>query len=173
MKKLNIFFIVIMLLAGILAGCGATEEDDHAGNTSQNDAPEEQSEQNDNSDEGEDTAFPVTLEDGTGEEVTIEKEPERIVSLMPSNTELAFALGLGEKIVGVSDHDNYPEEALEKEKIGGTELNIEKIISLEPDLVLAHPGNDPDGIVQLEDAGITVFTVNDATNFDEVYESID
>ncbi|HLR09049.1 MAG TPA: ABC transporter substrate-binding protein [Bacillota bacterium] len=168
MRKLRLFLVAIMLFLGILAGCSGEEGANDASGTDQNDATTEQTEQ-----DVEAEAFPVTLEDGTGEEITIEEEPERIVSLMPSNTEIAFALGLEEKIVGVSDHDNYPEEALDKEKIGGMELNIEKIISLEPDLVLAHPTNDPDGIEQLEDADIPVFNINDATNFDEVYESID
>ena len=57
---------------------------------------------------------------------------------MPSNTEIAFALGLDKEIVGVSDFDNYPEAATKKEKIGGQEFNVEKIISLKPNLVLAQ-----------------------------------
>src|SRR5699024_4786930 len=92
---------------------------------------------------------------------------------MPSNTEIAFALGLGDQIVGVSDHDNYPEEVEEKEKVGDLELNIERILSLEPDLVLAQPGNDMDGIEQLQDSGLDVFVVNDATSIEETYESIE
>ena len=74
------------------------------------------------------------------------------------------------KIVGVNDFDNYPEEALEKEKIGGMEFNVEKIISLQPDLVLAHGGtsmgSSAAGLQQIRDAGITVLVVNDATDFD-------
>ena len=154
-------------MVGVLAGCGGTADDNETDNTE-----DESTEQNEQSTD-EESAFPVTVEDGIGEEVTIEEEPEAIVSLIPSNTELAFALGLGDQIVGVSDHDNYPEEALEKEKIGGLELNIEAILALEPDLVLAHPSNDSDGIDQLKESGLTVLTMNDATNFDEVYESIE
>ena len=61
-------------------------------------------------------AFPVTIKDATDEDVVIEAQPEKIVSLIPSNTEIAFALGLGEEIVGVSDNDNYPEEVCEYRK---------------------------------------------------------
>ena len=86
----------------------------------------------------ENAAFPVTIKDATGEDVVIEAKPEKIVSLIPSNTEIAFALGLGEEIVGVSDNDNYPEEVANIEKIGGMEFNVEKIISLQPDVVLAQ-----------------------------------
>ena len=99
-----------------------------------------------------------------------------MVSLMPSNTEIAFALGLGDEIVGVTDNDNYPEEVSEKEKVGGMEFNVEKIISLKPDLVLAHGGSmgmSAEGFGQLKDAGITVLVVNDAKNFADVYDSIE
>ncbi|WP_164216501.1 ABC transporter substrate-binding protein [Virgibacillus sp. YIM 98842] len=165
MKNLHVLLFSLLLVTGILAGCGETEDDA----TDQTETETEQTEQP-SSDE---SAFPVTMEGSDGEEVTIEEKPEAIVSLIPSNTEIAFALGLGNNIVGVSDHDNYPEEVQEKEKIGGLELNIEMILSLEPDLVLAHPTNSPEGIDQLKESGLTVLMVNDATNFDEVYESIE
>jgi iron complex transport system substrate-binding protein len=165
LKNLHVLLFSLLLVTGILAGCGDTEDDA----TDQTETETEQTEQP-SSDE---SAFPVTMEGSDGEEVTIEEKPEAIVSLIPSNTEIAFALGLGNNIVGVSDHDNYPEEVQEKEKIGGLELNIEMILSLEPDLVLAHPTNSPEGIDQLKESGLTVLMVNDATNFDEVYESIE
>ncbi|WP_153004535.1 ABC transporter substrate-binding protein, partial [Tepidimonas taiwanensis] len=88
--------------------------------------------------------------------------------LMPSNTEITYALGLGKKVVGVTDFDTYPKEVKNVEKIGGMEFNTEKIISLNPDLVLAHASSmqsAKEGLKQLEDAGITVVTVNDAASF--------
>ena len=57
--------------------------------------------------------------DDLGRSVNIEEIPQRIISLSPSNTEILFALGLGEKVVGVTEYCNYPPEALDKEKIGG------------------------------------------------------
>lgn len=123
----------------------------------------------------EEAAFPVTVKDAVGD-VTIEKEPTKIVSLIPSNTEIAYALGLGDKIVGVSDFDNYPEDVKNKEKIGGMEFNVEKIISLQPDIVLAHASsahNSEEGLKQLKDAGITVIVVPNATSFNDVYASIE
>ncbi|WP_068677289.1 ABC transporter substrate-binding protein [Oceanobacillus sp. Castelsardo] len=167
MKKLISLLFLMFFAIGIIAGCGS-EEPDNA-NTDNNAEDTEQVEQT------EDASFPVTITDGTDQEVTIEKEPERIVSLIPSNTEIAFALGLGDKVVGVSDNDNYPNEVADIEKIGGMEFNIEKIISLEPDLVLAHAssmGSAEEGLQQLRDSGIPVLVVNDATNFDQVYDSI-
>src|SRR5699024_2785390 len=95
---------------------------------------------------------------------------------IPSNTEISYALGLEEEIVGVSDFDNYPENVSEKEKIGGIDFNVEKIISLEPDLVLAHAStaaNKKSSLQQLEDAGSQILIVNDAQSFTEVYDSIE
>jgi iron complex transport system substrate-binding protein len=115
------------------------------------------------------------LTDAVGEEVVIEEEPKAIVSMIPSNTEIAYELGLGDKMVGVSDFDNYPEEAAEVEKIGGQEFNVEKIISLNPDVVLAHESGvavGEAGLQQVRDAGIPVYVVQEANSFDEVYETI-
>ncbi|AYC28796.1 ABC transporter substrate-binding protein [Paenisporosarcina cavernae] len=122
------------------------------------------------------TTYPMTLTDVTGEEITLEKAPEHIVSMIPSNTEILFELGLDEQVVGVSDFDNFPEEAADKEKIGGMEFNVEKIISLSPDLVLAHEsalGTWDAGLTQLRDAGIKVYTVKNAESFEETYETIE
>ncbi|MDE0583313.1 ABC transporter substrate-binding protein [Planococcus sp. A6] len=119
--------------------------------------------------------FPVTLIDAVGEEIVIEEEPDAIVSLVPSNTEIAYGLGLGDKMVGLSDYDNYPEETEEVEKIGGQEFNVEKIISLQPDIVLAHEsglGVGEGGLQQLREAGISVLVVDSAINFEEVYETM-
>ncbi|MBA4536858.1 ABC transporter substrate-binding protein [Bacillus aquiflavi] len=166
MKKYYSFIFVLLLSFGLLVGCNSAEKPKESQNEKQ---------QETNVGQKEEASFPVTIKDGDGNEVVIEEKPEKIISLMPSNTEIAFALGLGDHIVGVNDYDNYPEEALEKEKIGGMDFNIEKIISLKPNLVLAHASNSEksaEGLQQLRNAGITVLVVNDAQNFDKVYESI-
>ncbi len=84
--------------------------------------------------------YPMTIIDDAGRTVVIEEEPETIVSIMASNTEILFALGLGHKVIGVTEHCYYPEEAREKEKIGDFTTNIEKVVSLDPDLVLCSRG---------------------------------
>lgn len=163
MKKLGMKLFTGLLVIGILTGCGSEVE-------------EKQQQSASEIDKGKSAVFPVTLKDATGEQVTIEEEPKKIVSLIPSNTEIAFAMDLGEKIVGVSDYDNYPKETAEIEKIGDLEFNVEKIISLSPDLVLAH-GSTADsakeGLQQLRDSGISVVVINDAANFKDVYSSIE
>ncbi len=84
--------------------------------------------------------FPVTLTDDEGAEITLESPPERIVTFAPSHTEIVFALGLGDRVVGVSGaFDDYPEEAKAIDPVAGpsgVEPNIEKVVSLEPDVVL-------------------------------------
>ncbi|MFN2744231.1 MULTISPECIES: ABC transporter substrate-binding protein [Bacillus] len=160
MKKFAYLLLSLLLAAGVLAGCGGSAE-----------APAEQHKQEKTAE-----AFPVSVKDATGKEIKIEKEPKKIVSLMPSNTEITYALGLGKKVVGVTDLDTYPKEVKEVEKIGGMEFNTEKIISLNPDLVLAHAStmqSAEEGLKQLRDAGITVVTVNDAQSFEETYQSIE
>lgn len=110
--------------------------------------------------------------DDLGRLVTINGTPQRIVSLAPANTEILFALGLGDKVVGVTDNCNYPAEAQKKEKVSvyGTP-NIAKIIALDPDLVLATDFDRFQTIPFLEEQGVTVFAVAPQT-LDDVLESI-
>ncbi|MEH7245840.1 ABC transporter substrate-binding protein [Neobacillus niacini] len=160
MKKLSTLLFLLLLTIGVLTACGEQKE-------------QVKEQNNGNSSKTEETAFPVTIKDALDNEITIKEKPEKIVSLIPSNTEIAFALGLGEEIVGVSNFDNYPEEVSTKEKIGDLSVNIEKVISLQPNLVLAHASTDlGEGLQQLRDSGITVLVVNDAQTFDQVYDSI-
>jgi iron complex transport system substrate-binding protein len=166
MKKLYALLLLLIVTLGVLSGCGGNSGD-QAKKTPVAEEKEEAVQK--------ETFFPVTITDALKNEVIIEKKPERIVSLIPSNTEIAYELGLGEEIVGVNDNDNFPEAVFEKEKVGGLEINIEKIISLEPNLVLAHEstaGSTGAGLQQLRDSGIAVLIVNDAQNIDEVYETI-
>jgi len=100
-----------------------------------------------------DNAAPGAITDDQGREVYLESIPQRIVSHVPGITETLFALDLGGKIVGVSDHCNYPEEATNKPKVGGYFTpSIERIVALDPDLVLTD-GHVAD-IAQLEGLGI-------------------
>ncbi|QKS70058.1 ABC transporter substrate-binding protein [Paenalkalicoccus suaedae] len=119
--------------------------------------------------------FPVTVTDASGEEVTIEEEPESIVSLLPSNTEIGFALGLGDKFVGVTEYCNYPVEASEVESIGAMDVDVERILELAPDLALVaeyHASSNPEMLDQFESVGIDVLVVDGANSFDETYEMI-
>ncbi|WP_144512044.1 ABC transporter substrate-binding protein [Bacillus sp. FJAT-22090] len=165
MKKLWQLWMTTAIAVLLLVGCGQKEETPIAdkGNTQEEVVVDE-------------TTFPMTITDAVGEEITLEEAPKTIVSMLPSNTEILFALGLNDEIVGVNDFDNYPEEALEKEKIGGMEFNVEKILSMNPDIVFAHEsmlGMGEAGLQQIRDAGVKVFVVKNAVDFNETYTTIE
>jgi len=113
------------------------------------------------------------LTDEIGRNVNIPHFPKRIISLAPSITEILFALGLHEEIVGVTNFCDYPEDALKKPKIGGfVSPSIEKIVSLKPDLIIAiRDGNREETIQRLHDLGFSVFWVN-PKGFDGVMQTI-
>lgn len=114
----------------------------------------------------------IKVEDNFGRVFISEKPAEKVVSLSPSNTEILFALGLDDEIIGVTTSCNYPEKALEKEKIGGySDVNLEKIIELNPDLVVVSGEGDPDIINRLAESDIQVLGY-DPKNIDEIIDSI-
>lgn len=111
---------------------------------------------------GVDTVLPAVYVDEMGRKVDIPSAPQRIVSLSPSITETLYYLNLGERIVGVTEFSNYPDEAKKKPKVGSyINLNIEKIISLKPDLIIAiADGNKKESVDALERLGYSVYAVN-------------
>lgn len=102
----------------------------------------------------------ITLTDDAGRTVQIVEEPQRIISLAPSNTELLFALGLGSRVVGVSDYTTYPPEATQLPSVGGMPLNHEKIVSLAPDLILAAGITTQEDLAKLEELEQPVLVLN-------------
>jgi iron complex transport system substrate-binding protein len=122
------------------------------------------------------SAFPMTVTDDDGTEVTISEEPERIVTFAPSMTEIVFELGLGDRLVGVSGpFDDYPAEAKDIEEVGGAgdfgvDPTIEKVVSLDPDLFLTIPGGDQ-WKQRLRDLDIPVITLH-ADTFDDLLTDI-
>lgn len=120
--------------------------------------------------------FPVTITDDDGVEVTIADEPQRIVTFAPSMTEIVFALGRGDRLVGVSGpFDDFPAEAKQIRPVGGAgefgvDPNLEDVVALEPDLFLTIAGGDP-WKEQLRDLGVPVVTFN-ATDFDDLLADI-
>jgi cobalamin transport system substrate-binding protein len=121
-------------------------------------------------------AFPVTATDDDGVAVTIAARPARIITFAPSNTEIVFALGLGDEVVGVSGaFDDYPPEAMAIEHVGGSgefgvDPNVEKVVALHPDLMLTISGGDQ-WKQRLRDLDIAVFTIN-ATDFGDLQNDI-
>jgi len=119
------------------------------------------------------TSFPLEITDQAGKVVRIEREPEKIVSLAPSNTEIVYALELQDKLIGVTMYCDCPEAAQQKPKIGGfSDVDIEKVVAMEPDLVLAANMHKDEITPGLERLGITVLTIDPKT-IDDVLLAID
>lgn len=117
------------------------------------------------------TSSPGTIIDDMDREIHLKSMPQRIVSHVPSITETLYALGLGDKIVGVSDYCDYPEEAKTKPKVGGYYTpNIEVIVSMNPDLVLTD--GHVDEISNLESLGVT-FAVIQPNTIDDILKDIE
>jgi len=97
--------------------------------------------------------------------LALAKSPERIVSLAPSTTEILFAAGLGEKIVGVTNFCDYPEEAKHKPKIGGmSNPSLEEVVSLRPDIVvMTTDGNPREFALKLRSLNIKTFVFDSLT----------
>jgi iron complex transport system substrate-binding protein len=111
--------------------------------------------------------------DELGRTINVATSPERIISLAPSITETLFALGIGDKIVGVTSYCDYPPEAKTKESIGDTlKPSLEKIIALKPDLVIVSTSSQLESFVRsLEDAGIPVY-VSNPRNLEETLKTM-
>ncbi|MFC1942605.1 ABC transporter substrate-binding protein [Chloroflexota bacterium] len=118
------------------------------------------------------TPTSTQITDQLGRTVTIDKPPQRIISIAPSNTEILYALGLSGQLVAVTKYCDYPPEAKEKPNIGGyTTPNIEEIVALSPDLILATSKHKERIIPQLEEKGLTVFAL-DPKDLDNILASI-
>lgn len=119
------------------------------------------------------TTYPFTAKDSKGKEVVIEKEPKRIISVAPSVTEIIYALGKGNELVGRTDYDDFPEQVKSVESIGSlTNPNVEKIIELKPDVVIASTHFKDDVAKKLEDLGIKIIMLYNANDFNGAYDSI-
>ncbi len=118
---------------------------------------------------------PLTVTDGLDREITLTAVPQRIVSLAPSNTEILFAIGAGDQVVGRDQLSDFPEEAQAVTDIGSTygDLNTELIVSLNPDLVLAAEVNTPEQVQQLEDLGLTVYYLKNPLTLEEMYGNLE
>jgi len=119
--------------------------------------------------------YGITIIDDWGRAVTIGEKPERIVSLAPVNTEILFALGLGANVAGVTDFCNYPAEAVNKEKVGGmTTVSVEKVINLNPDLVVALNLNGEETVDTLDDYfPVLVIDQQKVTRIEDVFTRIE
>ena len=118
-------------------------------------------------------AATITVTDSAGRTVTIPASPQRIVSLTPSTTEIAYALGLGKQIIAVDTWSDYPAETKDLPKVKMMPVNFEQVVSLKPDLVLVASITSNDDIKKMQDLKLTVLAVGKVTTtFDGVMADI-
>lgn len=159
MMKNAVVFILALALALSFAACGGKDK-----------TQETASAQGEQGKDGQ-TVYPYEAVDYKGNTYTIEKEPERIVCVAPNITELLFALDAQDKLIARSDYCDYPTEALELESVGALQTpDVEKIISLDPDLVIVTDFIDEQVTEKLSDVGISVLMVSDVENLTQVYD---
>lgn len=107
------------------------------------------------------TKYPYTLKDSLNRSVTVKKAPTRIISISPATTEILFALGLGPKVVGVTNWCDYPAEAKKREKIGTfSDPSVEKIVALQPDLIVGAAGVSLKALEKLDSLGFSTIVAD-------------
>jgi iron complex transport system substrate-binding protein len=155
--------LVVLSLSLSLAACGAGSKESSA---AKNGAPATGSQP------AASTIYPLTIKDSSGAEITLKKAPQRIVSTSTAETEILFALGLGDRIVGVSDFDNYPEEAKNKPKMGGVSApNVEAILAANADLVVTGISIKDDALAKLRSMNLPLFKV-EPKSIDDIISDI-
>lgn len=171
--RLILTILAIVIMGLVVAACGgsSTPAEEPVESSSPTPAPEEMKE---STAEPKEDIYPLTLVDGMGREVVLPSPAQRIVSIAPSNTEILFAIGAGDQVVGRDEVSDYPPEALEVTSIGSTygELNTEAILVLEPDLVLAATITSPEQVQTLEVLGVPVFLLANPEDFSGLLENI-
>jgi iron complex transport system substrate-binding protein len=118
---------------------------------------------------------PQTYTDSLQREVTLLQPAQKIVSLAPSNTELLFAIGAGDQVVGRDDFSDYPAEAAQLPTVGGSmgDYNLEAIVSLQPDLVLLSELNSSELVQSLENLGMTVYYLGNPVEIEGLYTNLE
>ncbi|MCD2201604.1 PGF-CTERM-anchored ABC transporter substrate-binding protein [Halobacterium sp. KA-4] len=118
-------------------------------------------------------SFPLEQTDASGHDVTLNEEPQRIVTLNPSAAQTMWELGAREKVVGVSQFAGFLDGAESREVVTSgfpSSVEVEKVISLDPDLVLAPNTIPDDSVTQLRDAGVTVYRFAMAASIEDIYQ---
>ncbi|OMF24814.1 ABC transporter substrate-binding protein [Paenibacillus sp. FSL H8-0548] len=165
-----LFALLLSMLVMITAACGDVKDTENKPTNTANQSG--QTTTHEPSPEGSATVYPFTIKDDTGEEITFTEVPTKIVTLAASETEAIYAIGSGGQIVGVDEWSNYPEEVASKPKVGDITTNIEAVLALEPDLVLASSSMNTEAIAKLRELNINVYATDPLT-YDAVIAKIE
>lgn len=153
-RRMVMLSIVMVVIMGLLASCTPNADEEPT-------APHVEG-----------AAFPLEIIDQAGRTVRVDKLPEKIISLAPSNTEILYALGLEDRVVGVTEYCDYPEAARQKPQIGGySTVDVEKVVAIQPDLILAASLHQDEVVPRLEGLNLTVLVLAPRT-IGEVLDAI-
>ena len=157
-------FIFAFLIVLLLAACGPTRTATPAAVSTETPA----------------SAVPavpsITLTDDLNRTITLTGPAQRVVSLAPANTEILFAIRAGAQVVGRDEISDHPAEALTLATIGGYGgFNLEAIVTLHPDLVLAQGSgyNSPELVASLEELGLTVYVLPNPPSIEAMYTNLE
>lgn len=118
--------------------------------------------------------FPLTFTDSLKRQVTLQKVPQRIISIAPKNTDMLFSVGAGPQVVGVTTFCTYPPEAAKVDKVGGfsgKSLNLEKIVSLQPDLIVCTGEMHQPIMAEFDRLGLVSMAL-DANSFADMFDDL-
>ena len=158
-KRKNIISIILtVLVCFVFSACGSKATSNNTNTTKK---------------ETNSVVYPLKVIDSYNRTVIFEKEPKRIITIAPNITEGIYALGKGGSLVGRSDYDDYPTQVLKVPSVGGLlQPNIEKIVELKPDVVIASTHFSKDVVKKLEDLNIKVIVLYGEENFTGVYDTM-
>lgn len=159
---------VIVALALVLAACG--NDDGDVASSGDAATSEETTEATETASEEDESTFPVTVS-VAGTDTTIEAEPQAIVSLSPSATEMLFAIGAGEQVIAVDDFSTFPEDAPITD-LSGFDPNLEAIVGYEPDLVILS-GDSNDVVAGLAAVDVPTIVLDAAVTIDDTYTQME
>ena len=177
MKKKVLSAVLVLCMTASVASCSGTSESEAtttaAASSITTAATTEETTSASETEAVSDGSYPLTYEDAYGNEVTIEAEPETIVSVSPALTEIIYALGAEDKLVGRTDYCDYPEEVLDIQSVGAIDNpDVELIASLEPDVVLASSIFSEESYNAITELGIPVVIVRDETSLEGMFDVI-
>lgn len=156
-KKVLVVFLALIMVTSLVA-CGKDNK----------------LEGNDNQKNVAVTKYPLTIKDSYDREVTIDKEPERIISLGPNVTEAVYALGKGDKLIGRTDFCDYPEEVKDVTSVGSIQTpSIEKVLELKPDIVISSTHFPKEILQKFEDLGVKIVALYGEDSFEGAYNTLE
>ncbi|WP_435101364.1 PGF-CTERM-anchored ABC transporter substrate-binding protein [Halarchaeum sp. P4] len=156
-RLLAVFTVFLLLFAGAAPAAAATGPVQSHSNTNQSTTAT--------------CSFPVSVTDATGTNVTVTEKPERVVTLSPSAAQTMWEIGAKDQVVGVTQHASYLEGASSRANVSGSGssyIDQEKVVSLEPDLVLAPDTISNETVQKLRAANLTVYHYPPADSIDTI-----